>query len=88
MVPSDTSVVRRPSDEVATLVRAVVPPGERRRPYEKVAAPVPPLDTARVPVVSERAMPREDVALSVYPLDASPMRICPYEGAEVSPVPP
>ena len=33
------------SDEVAMLVRAVVPPGAKTRPYEKVFAPVPPEET-------------------------------------------
>ena len=45
--------VGRPSDDVAMLVSAPVPPGERRRPYEKEPAPVPPLPTPNVPVTCE-----------------------------------
>jgi hypothetical protein len=32
--------------------------------------------------------PREEVAVRVYPPDEFPTRMFPYEGAEVSPVPP
>ena len=38
---------------------------------------VPPLATAKVPVVSERAMPKEDVAVSEYPPVAVPTRRLP-----------
>jgi hypothetical protein len=53
LLPSATFVVRRPSDEVAILVRALVPPGESSNPYENVFAPVPPFPTASVPVTCD-----------------------------------
>jgi hypothetical protein len=49
---------------------------------------VPPRAMDNIPVVSASAIPSVEVALSVYPLEAFPTRSCPYEGAEVSPVPP
>src|SRR5580704_11471912 len=59
-VPSATFVVSNPSDEVAMLVSAPVPPGESTRPYENEVAPVPPLPTPSVPV--KRFVPIEVVA--------------------------
>jgi len=32
--------------------------------------------------------PRDDVAVKVYPPDELPTKIFPYDGADVSPVPP
>ncbi len=52
MEPSAMEVVRRPSEEVAKVVSAPVPPFEPTRPYEKDAAPVPPRSTASVPCQS------------------------------------
>ena len=44
--------VGRPSEEVAKVVSAPVPPFEPTRPYENEDAPVPPRSTASVPCQS------------------------------------
>ena len=41
-------------------------PSQSATPEPKDIMPVPPLETCRVPVVSERAMPRVEVALSTH----------------------
>ena len=53
----------------------------------KEVTPVPPLATARVPVVSESAIPREDVAYPMNVLLGPPMRR-EDDAIEVRPVPP